>query len=126
MTKVLKNQMTLRPFLPGELERDVGVDAAAQGAGPVWMQQAEACIHAVAKRKDYLTTDDVWREIEQRVGRGVMPAVRERRALGAAMVSAGRQGVITPTSSFKQSVRASCHRRPLRVWKSLLGTASVS
>ncbi len=42
---------------------------------------------------------------------------REPRALGAAMSTARKRGLIVPLDKWVQSTRYECHARPLRVWK---------
>lgn len=44
----------------------------------------------------------------------------EPRALGALMREAARAGDIEATDAWALSERVACHRRPLRVWRSLL------
>ncbi len=69
----------------------------------------------LAKTKRSFTTDDIWAALPASATAGVEP-----RALGAIMTSAQDQGAIKATGRYKPSKRPECHRRPVRVWKSLL------
>jgi hypothetical protein len=45
-------------------------------------------------------------------------APHEPRALGAMMVQASRDGIISATDRTRNSLRPVCHSNPKRVWKS--------
>jgi hypothetical protein len=47
------------------------------------------------------------------------PMPREPRAIGAMMTNAAKAGVIAPTNRYTPSARPECHRRPVKIWKSL-------
>ena len=85
------------------------VDAAAPDD---WKAAAWKTVFSLATRMDKFTTDDVWRALCY-----VPP---EPRAMGAIMKRAAKKGIIEATGDFIQSVRVACHRRPLRVWRSLI------
>lgn len=80
--------------------------------GDVWKAEAAAVIRTVAKAQDYLTTDDLWK--------AGLRYPKEPRIIGAAVQDAARAKVIAPTAEWLESSRVVCHRRPMRVWKSLL------
>lgn len=91
--------------------RDIGIERV-RGASAEWQEKALAVIHQTALLLDDLTTDDVWGFL----GRGS----EEGRAMGAAMRTAADRGWIERTNETRKSARVSCHRRDLRVWRSLL------
>lgn len=91
--------------------RDVAIERV-RAATAEWQEKALAVIHQTALLLDDLTTDDVW----QFLGRGS----EEGRAMGAAMRTAAEKGWIERTDETRKSARVSCHRRDLRVWRSLL------
>jgi hypothetical protein len=92
--------------------RDVAIERVARGSGE-WQVDALNAIRSLAATQPSLTTDDVWRAL------GRDPDV-EGRAMGAAMRSAAKLGLVQKTERTTKSVRVSCHRRDLRVWRSLL------
>ena len=99
----------------GAERRDAAISAAEQ-AEPSFCAVAALAVGRVAKRLRLFTTDEVWLEL-QSIGECTP---REPRAMGAVMRAAQRSGVAEPTDRVTSSERAVCHRRPLRVWRSLL------
>jgi hypothetical protein len=79
-----------------------------------WYQAASRAIMLVAKREAVMTADDVWRAIPAGL------TTHDPRALGALMRAAKKAGIITPTKRWAESTRRVCHRRPMRVWRSLI------
>ena len=100
----------------GERLREQGIAQAEGGAPAVALWEAVAVVRLLALRHRTLTTDDVWKRLEA-IGALTLP---EPRALGAVMRRAQRQGYVEPTEEWRLSVRPACHRRPLRIWRSLL------
>ena len=100
----------------GALLRELGIDASEFG-NDEWVDLAEQVVYAVCKKSSQFTTDRVWFYLED-AGRAF---VREPRALGAAMRRAAKSGWCAATDRSVKSVRSVCHRRDLRVWKSLIG-----
>lgn len=94
----------------GAKARDRAIDQVERGSGE-WQVEAITAIRNVAAAQPELTTDDVWRAL------GRDPEV-EGRAMGAAMRSAAKLGLIERTDRTVRSVRVACHRRDLRIWKS--------
>lgn len=88
--------------------RDEAIARVEEHAPPDWMQQARSAVLAIAEARASFTTDDVW----QLVG-----APPEPRAMGAVMQRLSKEGKIRATSAWRQSVRAECHARPVRVWE---------
>ena len=70
----------------------------------------------VAGQRSLFTTDAI-RYIYEKQGTTTM---REPRLLGAIMRQLHKEGVCEPTATIHQSTWAKNHRRPLRVWKSLI------
>jgi hypothetical protein len=96
----------------GAQARDVAIERVARGSGE-WQVDALAAIRSLAAAQPSLTTDDVWRTL------GRDPDV-EGRAMGAAMRAAAKLGLVRKTERTTKSHRVACHRRDLRVWRSLL------
>jgi len=78
----------------------------------LWIVYTLQQITTVAKHYPEFTTDMVWPLIR-------MPT-KEPRAMGSAIRMAKDHGIITRTPEFRPSVRATTHKRPLRVWQSLI------
>lgn len=91
----------------GVTARDVAMVRGSNGASTAWLAEAERVIRACAARGEF-TSDDVWA--------GMTEGTRDGRALGGAMESLRKRGVITPTERFRPTNRAAAHRRPIRVW----------
>lgn len=77
-----------------------------------WQKAALEQVRQLALTRPTLTTDDVWEVLE-------MPP-REGRQLGALMAACRSSGLIEPTPEQVPSQRPNCHRRPVRVWRSLV------
>jgi hypothetical protein len=99
--------------LQGSLLRDLALERL-EDAHAAWMEGAVLVIARVAHDQARLTSDDVWQAMPPTLH------VTDPRALGAAMRRAERDGTIRPTATWALSTRAVCHRRPLRVWESLV------
>ena len=91
----------------GKELRDEAIERVGEAAPVLWMDNAAAAIRWLAMRGERFTTDDVWAMIEH---------PPEPRAMGAAMVSARRAGIIVPLNETRNSRRPACHSRPLRLW----------
>lgn len=92
--------------------RDEGIERVARGSGE-WQVEALVAIRSVAATQAEVTTDDVWRKL------GRDPDI-EGRAMGAAMRAAAKLGLVVRTDRTMKSHRIACHRRDLRVWRSLI------
>lgn len=84
-------------------------------ASDEWKEAACAAVRALAAAFPTITTDDVWRTVERD---GV--TTHEPRAMGAVMTRMARERVIVSTDSTIESIRPENHRRPVRVWRSLV------
>lgn len=74
---------------------------------------------AIARTEAFFTTDAIRGAYLRRGG----PPMREPRVLGAVMRRLVQEGVCVPTQQWVPSAWAMNHRRPLRVWRSLLVSA---
>ena len=96
--------------------RDAAMQEAEDNAKAEWKAGVLFIIEGVAKVTEEFTTDRIWWFIDKRgVGRP-----REPRALGPMMRKAAANGWIAKTDRTRKGVRPECHRRDLRVWKSLV------
>lgn len=100
----------------GEYLRDAAIVKVERNHGEDMVRVLTA-IYKAAREVGELTSDDVMRRME-----GHMP-LEEPRVIGAAMREAAREGWITPRNYWKASAYAPCHRRPKRVWLSLVKKA---
>jgi hypothetical protein len=102
--------------------RESGIDRAEAHARAVWLASASLAVRAVASMRATFTTDHVWAHLfavgEQGPNGEETNRPAEPRAMGAVMRTAAREEVCMRTDLTVCSVRASCHRRPLRLWKS--------
>lgn len=92
--------------------RDRALGLAGQHAD--FMESAALAIRQAAARHATFIVDDVWRYM---LGE---PTTVDRRAMGAAMVQAVRDGLIEKTDRFVPSAQSQCHANPRRVWRSLV------
>jgi hypothetical protein len=100
----------------GDRDKEEGMERARRAAAPAWRTWFAQAIVEVAKKKPFFTTDDVERLRIHRAG----PTTHEYRAIGPLMLEAARNGVCAATDDWAESRRRVNHRRPLRVWQSLI------
>jgi hypothetical protein len=100
----------------GERLREEGIENAGGGAPAVAMAEAVEAVRGLAVARPRFTTDDVWQAL-QALGGVTFP---EPRAMGAVMRRAEREEYIRATEAHVLSKRKECHRRPLRVWESVI------
>ena len=70
----------------------------------------------VARQKPTFFTDDIERVRQAKDG----PSTHENRALGPLMKRAHKDLICEPTDQWVPSSQAGNHRRPMRVWRSLI------
>jgi hypothetical protein len=101
----------------GEAGKRDGMDRAQLNADEYWWQCMVECAKAVARHKPYLLTDDVVRLCKER-----HPNLftHEPRAMGPVMREGARLGYFTKTQDWVESTQKQCHRRPMRIWFSLI------
>ena len=76
---------------------------------------AERALRVIARRKNTLTSDDVWEWM-----RDLDVSTPDHRAMGAVFRNASRDKVIEALPQWEISTRPACHKRPIRKWKSLV------
>jgi hypothetical protein len=103
--------MTRTPEQLGIELRDSAIDAVER-ANTEWIERAYQAVRTLATKNAIFTSDDVWVAVEGEP--------REPRAMGAAMRRAALDGIIVATDRTVLSLRPNCHRRPIRVWRSLV------
>lgn len=103
------------PFDPEESarRREEAIRRVESNADEKWKADAFQAVASIAREQSFLTTDDVWGKVS---GDGT----HEPRAMGAIMRQAASAELIEATERYEQSGRVACHRRPLRVWRSLV------
>lgn len=117
MKRVIPTQRSLFDISSAEIARDEALDRVEKGASEDVKAAVLEAVEHCARLQVYFTTDDVWQRIVNTDG----PFPSEKRVMGAVMRSAVRAGLCEPTEKFELSKRAACHRRPVRVWRSLIG-----
>lgn len=103
--------------IEGGRKRDEAIDCV-EASNAEFVEMAYLALIRVSRNKKRFTTDDVWAVLYEW---GIYYA-REPRAMGAVMVRGRKEGVISPTDTHTMSKRSACHRRPLRVWISVVPT----
>lgn len=98
-----------------ERAKQEGIEAAYQYADLDWKQVASKALRQCAETFSEFTTDDLW-EIIKKTG----VTTSENRAMGAVMQAAARSGMIKATPTFVASKRPEAHKKPNRVWESLI------
>lgn len=94
---------------------DEAIDLVQAYANDNWIREVRRVVLSLARSQEEFTTDEVWAQVDL-----LDASTHEPRAMGAVMRSASRARWITPTDRVRQSVRPECHRRPVRVWRSLM------
>jgi hypothetical protein len=94
-----------------------GMDRAERHADPHWWQCMLECGKAVAERKPFFITDDVVRLCSKLHPNA---STHEQRALGPVLREMCRIGYCERTQDWIESSQAQCHRRPMRIWFSLI------
>lgn len=97
----MTNQMTL----------EQAIAIVEDNADQIWLMECRKSIKWLADNDWKFTTDQVWEMLE---AKGV--STREPRAMGAAIRSMARAGVIVGTGEYRESRRPECHQRPVKVW----------
>ena len=97
-----------------EIIKEQAIDSSARGADRDWLTSALRGVRVLARRQEFITSDDVWRWL-----RPLELTTPDNRAMGAVMAASHRDRCIEPTTEWRISERSVCHGRPVRVWKSL-------
>ena len=99
----------------GEEARASSLAAVGAHADPTWMGHALALTEDLAHRLPQMTSDEIWEALDD-----YDVETHDNRAMGAVMTEAGRRGWLHRTEQTILSRRAVNHRRPVRVWQSLV------
>lgn len=97
----------------GATLREQAIDRTER-ANQGWIRLALQVVRDLAHSNAEFTTDKVWHYLKDD------EPPTEPRAMGAVMRKAVAEGLVSNTNRTVCSVRPGCHRRPIRVWKSLL------
>jgi len=101
----------------GEEGKKSGMDRAERAADTYWWQCMLESAKAVAERKPYFFTDDIVRWCQYNHPNA---STHEHRAIGPLMRQVFILGYAVPTQDYVPSEQPQCHRRPMRVWYSLI------
>jgi hypothetical protein len=74
------------------------------------MRHAIKSLVKVAKAREQFSSDDIWYAMSY--------APEEPRTLGLVFLWAQKLNIIEPLEQWKPTIRASAHRRPIRIWRS--------
>jgi len=101
----------------GRAALELALEIVEAHANALWKEKACDLVNWIAHEKSEFTTDEVWEALER-----FYPSLstHEPRAMGAVMRSASRSGIIVPTDRTTKTIRPLAHRRPVRVWSSLV------
>lgn len=98
-----------------EVVKNAAIQQVDANADPAIREAVLEIVRELAYKMPEFTTDDVEYQMQK-----LNIRFREPRALGPAMLKVAREDLIQFTDRTTYSVRVSNHRRPLRVWKSLV------
>lgn len=115
MTLTFNDQPGLFDMRRAQEARDEAIDRVERNADEYWILEALRAIYSLCRIRTTFTSDAIWAILEQRN----VPGPHEPKALGAVMRTAQKRKWCSPTSTYSNSVRVECHRRPLRVWEAL-------
>lgn len=111
--------MTDQPFDPvaASAAKEEAMERAANHADPHWWQCMLECGYQVALAQPYFISDDLER---MRLHRFHNASTHEHRATGPLMKELQKLGYCLPTQDWVESRQKVNHRRPMRVWFSLI------
>jgi len=102
----------------GHQAAEEGIERASEAADGGWKEAAFQAVERVALECQFFTTDDIWPLLEGEY-------THEHRAMGGVMRAASNASLCRITNQTAKSARVACHRRPLRVWRSLICTKAA-
>lgn len=94
--------------------KEEGMAKALENANQEWKDEAHKAIRFLATKKQFFTSDDVFRIISSK---GIK--THNNSALGGIFYGYSKRGMIRQ-SAFTISTRPSRHKAPIRVWQSLI------
>jgi len=100
----------------GERLKREGMATAELHATQRWTQAAYDAVVFVSGLMPEFTSDDVWAALVQG-GHDPLETERNGKALGAVMLRAAREKLITKTGAVRNSTRPSLHASPRTVWR---------
>jgi hypothetical protein len=90
---------------------DEALASVERNASEQWNEHALDAVRRAAEIHEYLTADEVVPLITE--------PVHDKRALGAVLLRAAREGIIERVpDAFRTSSRPETHARPLALWRS--------
>ena len=105
------------PPVTAEEVTEEAIARVERNANQDWLDAFMRALKKVAREKLHFNTDSVWEAFEADYPQ---PDQHEPRAAGAVVRLAMKEGTIAATDMFWNSKRKSCHKRPLRVYRSLI------
>lgn len=96
----------------GTATREMAIEQIDSNTSENWKAAAMQALQKVAATVERFTTDLVWEVLDGEP--------HDNRAMGPVMRRAWKAGLIEPTDQHELSERPQCHRRPMRVWQSLV------
>lgn len=100
----------------GDRAKEEAIERVDVHADELVKSELKRLAREVARRRELFTTDAV-RYLYELEGN---PPIREPRVLGPIMRGLEGAGVVEATEEFRLSVWEKNHRRPVRVWRSLI------
>lgn len=107
-------------FDQAEQKKQQGIEVSFRNASSVWKDAATKRIQYLVKHRREFTSDDVVIYLDNQ---GIVTG--NNSALGAIFQAFSRAGLIQDTGRFKESVRPSRHKAPVRIWISNAKKGSV-
>jgi hypothetical protein len=112
-------------FQPGLFDRTdaetaklAGMDKAYRHAPEEWKREFMKAIETTARRLEVFTADAIWIEFQATYDKW---RTAHPRAAGPMIIKAMRSKIIVPIENmYRNSTRASCHGRPIQVYRSLI------
>lgn len=113
LRRVKMTQKTIfEAITEAEKRKQEGMELSFKNAESPWIEAVRERMQEIIATKHTFTADDVLIPIENK---GIF--TKTNSALGAIIKAFERAGYIKATSMFKESIRPSRHRAPLRIWE---------
>ena len=103
--------------MDGEGGKRDGMDRAKRHSDPEWYRCMLICAQEVARNRPFFTTDEV---VKLKVYLFPNATTHEQRAIGPLMKDVAKLGYCVRTGDWHESSQAQNHRRPQRMWSSLI------
>ena len=100
------------PALASSLVTDRAIEKVAKNANQEWMEAAYKAVQSVASLLAEFSADDVAMAMPKNV------TTSDKRAMGAVLRQAAKDGLIRSTPRFTTCQRINQHRCPKRIWES--------